>query len=98
MSEISTTATKSAKTTAANTAPSIMVYAGPTISGVVTANTVFNNGITTELQELALKVPAVKALIVPVEKLGESRAQLNNATSAISICYARVLEYTKKGE
>lgn len=100
---VDTTTTK--KTTVRSTVvakaapvPVTVIYIGPSIPGVVTTNTIFNNGISTELETLKGKLPAIKELIVPVDKLVAARAKLRDRKSATSICYEKALLYTEKGE
>lgn len=102
MSEETITTTKKTATRVATasvkTVPVTVVYIGPTIPGVVTTNTIFNNGISNELQILTGELPAIKELIVPVDKLVGARAKLRDRKSATSICYEKALLYAKKGE
>ncbi len=70
--------------------PQTVIYIGPTIKGVATEGTVYNNGIPPELEEKARVVPAVKALIIPVEKLPQANTELAKKGSALSILYQKV--------
>ena len=47
----------------------VKVYIGPTIPGVATHGTIYNNGPSRELEEAMKKEPAFKGLLVPVDKL-----------------------------
>lgn len=76
----------------------LVIYIGPTIPGAVAQNTVFNNGITAALAEEAEKLPAIKSLIVPVEKLAAAQKEIKINNSALTVCYRMVEDYIKKGE
>ena len=75
-----------------------LIYTGPTIPGTVRGNTIFNNGLPEELQELSKREAAIKKLIVPLEELGKQRRELNRKGSAVSVCYQKVLSGTKEGK
>lgn len=74
-----------AKPAAPETCP--VIYIGPTIPGVAKENTVYSNGMPEALAAKAEEVPAVKALIIPVEKLAVASAELKNPGSAMSVVY-----------
>lgn len=67
-----------------------VVYIGPTISGIVKQNTVFNNGLTDELKKRVQEVPSVSALIVPIERLAATSAELVREGSTLNILYKRI--------
>lgn len=73
-----------------------VIYGGPTIAGVVAYGTVFNNGLTPQVEKAASEEPAIKRLLVPVTDLARLRKDLKNKESAASICYIKVAEYAGK--
>lgn len=67
-----------------------LIYIGPTIPGVAKENTVYNNGLPETLSKKAEEVPAIKALIIPVEKLAAASVELAKPGSALSIVYNKI--------
>ncbi len=93
------TTVKSTSATAKSTTVSTVMYIGPTIPGVVSANTTFNNGLTDLLKNAIAEMPAINTLIVPIEKLVQARVQLRQENSPYDVCYNKVRQYVnKKGE
>ena len=88
---IKTTTTPTKKAT-----KEVVIYVGPEIAEVVAANTIFNNGISNELENAIEKVPAIKKLIIPIKELSVARIQINTKDSALAICYKKVCEYAKE--
>lgn len=68
----------------------ILIYVGPTIPNVISTNSIFNNGIPKQLQELISIKPYVSALLVPIEKLAQARVELRNPGSAFSVLYKKI--------
>lgn len=66
------------------------VYIGPTIRNVITAGTVFNNGLPDRLQKMTETVPAVKSLIVPLDRLAEVQKELKKTGSALQVIYQTI--------
>lgn len=75
-----------------------VVYIGASIPGMVQSNTVYNNGVPEELVKLGMERPAVKNLIVPVEKLAAAKKEIGIVNSALRICFDTVKDYVRKGE
>ena len=73
-----------------------VIYIGPTISGVITRNTILNNGPTKSLKELIGKVPVLKEMLVPVENLSEAMNSITVEGSAMNNCYKQVVKQLKK--
>ncbi|BBF42003.1 hypothetical protein lbkm_0685 [Lachnospiraceae bacterium KM106-2] len=71
------------------------VYVGPTIPGVVTEGTIYNNGIPEVLDAVAKEEPAINSLIVKISYLAKARNELKN-NGPMSIFYAKALEYKEK--
>ncbi|MGL5435997.1 MAG: hypothetical protein ACRDBO_11440 [Lachnospiraceae bacterium] len=69
-----------------------VVYIGPSIPGIAKQGTVYNNGIPEPLADKAKEIPAISALIVPVERLAQVNAELAKAGSALSILFNKVKE------
>ena len=74
-----------------------VMYIGPTISGVVKQNTVFNNGLPKGLIELQEKMPIVKSLIVSTSQIAEAKNKVQSKGSALNVIYNKVLSYVKGG-
>lgn len=76
-----------------------LIYLGPSIKDKIMGNTIFSNGISKELKEISKEIPAIKSLIVPINKLSKVRKELQEKDSVISICYQKVTDFLiRKGE
>lgn len=97
---VANTTEKSKKVVLQETVNEQVVYIGPTIPGIIVANTILSNGITKELADAKNEVPAIGTLIVPIRKLAYARKRLELRDTPESICYEKVLKYLteKKGE
>lgn len=94
-----TATTANAESTKAVEEKKTVVYIGPTIPGVVAANTTFNNGLTETVKNATAETPAINTLIVPIDKLVQARVQLRQKNSVYDVCYNKVQQYIdKKGE
>ena len=70
-----------------------VVYVGPTVPGVATRNTVFNNGLTQELKDAQDKEPAFKGLVVPVSSLATATNDIASKRGATYTFYERAAKY-----
>jgi hypothetical protein len=70
-----------------------VVYVGPTIAGVATHNTVFNNGLPQSLNEAIAKEPAFKNLLVPISKLASTLSDISNKSGAAYVFYQKAEKY-----
>lgn len=70
-----------------------VVYVGPTISGVASHNTVFNNGLPQSVQDAITKEPAFKNLLVPVSALAAATSDIANKRGATYVFYEKALNY-----
>ena len=75
---------------------SVVIYIGPTIDEVVASNTIFNNGISKELENTIKEIPAVGKLIIPINQLSAARIQINTKNSALAVCYENVQKCVNK--
>lgn len=75
-----------------------VMYIGPSIKGVATRNTIFNNGLPKALEKAAEKMPILHSLLIPVEKLPEARRKMTERNSSIRTCYEQVLFNLSKKE
>lgn len=91
-SEVATVSKIKAATSLVETTKSVM-YIGPTIKGVVSQNTIFNNGLPSSLEEKKKEIPALYSLVVPIEQLAQARKELKERNSVIGTCYKQVLLY-----
>lgn len=102
MSEVTTKTEEKVATVTATTKPvaktvtasakkvETVIYIGPTINEVVASNTIFNNGISKELEDTIKEIPAVRKLIIPISQLSAARIQINAKNSALAVCYENV--------
>ncbi len=72
-----------------------VIYLGPNIPGVVSRGTVFNNGLTPQLNAVIKELPAVNMLLVDISRASQVRMELKRAESVSSVCYAKISEYVK---
>lgn len=73
-----------------------VIYLGPAIAGVAVPGTVYQNGLTPQMEAAVNDLPAMKRLLVETGKAQQTRKDLRNPQSAASICYQSALEYAKK--
>jgi cytochrome c biogenesis protein CcdA len=76
-----------------------IVYVGPTILGVATRNTVYDE-IPASLQTAIQTAPYMAGLCVPVSGLATAMAQIRNRSGAYFNLYQKALTYSAypKGE
>lgn len=68
----------------------VVVYCGPTLAGIAKQYTVYKGELPPALTEAIMKVPSIKDLIVPLERLPEVRQQLNGKSGHIFHLYNAV--------
>lgn len=73
------------------------MYIGPTIPGVVKKGTVFLGALPKSLTTIEEKIPSIKYLIIPIEKITEVTKALSEQGSTESVSYGRILEFLKGG-
>lgn len=67
-----------------------LAYCGPTIKGIVKQYAVFTDGIPKELAAKAQAIPAIRALIVPLGALAQTRLALESKGSTESIIFSTI--------
>lgn len=77
--------------------PVVKVYLGPVIPGVAVTGTVYSNGIPPQLAAAVEEVPAIGSLLVEPVQVAMAKRALKAETSAISICYEKAVDYSKRG-
>jgi hypothetical protein len=70
-----------------------MIYAGPTVSGVVVSGSVFINGLPANVEEATKKCPSIKELIVPVKDVNKIRKELTKKDGAVKRFYEEVKKF-----
>ena len=70
-----------------------VVYVGPTIPGVATRNTTYEE-IPDSIQEAAVSAPYLASLCVPISGLADALKQIANKTGAIYAFYKKALTYS----
>ena len=73
-----------------------VVYCGPTIRGVAKEDTVFIDGIPAALQEMVDRCPAMRHLLVPTSAIAQTRTELRDASSTVSIFYSKAAKFIKE--
>lgn len=72
-----------------------VMYLGPSITGVAATGTVYNNGLTSQMQAATKEMPALNTLLVEIGGIVQARHDLRDKNSGISICYRKVEEYAE---
>lgn len=83
------------KGTAKQAAGKTVMYLGPSITGVAATGTVYNNGLTPQMQAAAEELPALNTLLVEIGGIVQARHDLRDKNSGISICYRKAEEYAE---
>lgn len=69
-----------------------VAYCGPTIPGAARQYTVYQNGIPGSLAEALADNPALRGLVLPLDRLPEARASLGKRSGPIYSLYLAALE------
>lgn len=72
------------------------IYIGPSLRGVA-HGTVFQNGLSPALEDMACRIPAVAELVVPINQLRQANRELEDPDSVLSRFF-RMVETSKEGE
>ncbi len=91
--EKKTTAAQEAQTPAE--AVGAVAYCGPTVKGIAPQYTVFVDGLPEKLKEKVEQVPLLNALIVPLDKLAETRVKIDQEGTRENILYAKAADLMK---
>lgn len=91
--EKKTTAAQEAQTTAENVGT--VAYCGPTVKGIAPQYTVFVDGLPEKLKEKVEQVPLLNALIVPLDKLAETRVKIDQEGTRENILYNKAADLMK---
>ncbi len=90
--DVKSTETKSKTVAARDTAKKeAVIYIGPSIKGLVSTGTIYNNGIPNNLELEMEKQPAIKNLVVPVSELSGVRKELRVPGSALAVIYNKII-------
>lgn len=68
----------------------VVVYCGPTIPGVAKQYTIYNNGLPAALEKRAEKVPEIRGLLVPLDRLPETMKNLRGQRGHVYRLYCMV--------
>ena len=93
--EKKTTAAQEAQTPAE--AVGTVAYCGPTVKGIAPQYTVFVDGLPEKLKEKVEQVPLLNALIVPLDKLAETRVKIDQEGTRENILYNKAADLMKYG-
>lgn len=91
--EKKTTAAQEAQTPAE--AVGTVTYCGPTVKGIAPQYTVFVDGLPEKLKEKVEQVPLLNALIVPLDKLAETRVKIDQEGTRENILYNKATDLMK---
>ena len=91
--EKKTTAAKEAQTPAE--VVGTVAYCGPTVKGIAPQYTVFVDGLPEKLKEKVEQVPLLNALIVPLDKLAETRVKIDQEGTRENILYNKATDLMK---
>lgn len=70
-----------------------LVYVGPTIVGVASHSTIFNNGLPDNLKAAIDKEPAFNGLVIPVNRLAGALKEIETKSGATFSLYEKVADY-----
>ena len=70
-------------------------YCGPTVKGIAPQYTVFVDGLPEKLKEKVEQVPLLNALIVPLDKLAETRVKIDQEGTRENILYNKAADLMK---
>nr|DAN92350.1 MAG TPA: hypothetical protein [Caudoviricetes sp.] len=73
--------------------PETVVYVGPTIAGVASHVTTYNNGLPEGLKIAIEKEPAFRGLVVPLTNLAKAIGDLQTKSGVTHTLYNKVLNY-----
>lgn len=74
-----------------------VIWLGPAIAGVAMTGTVYQNGLTAQVEKMKTELPACTKLLVETKDAARVRKALTDPQSAESLCYEKVLAYAGKG-
>ena len=74
------------------------MYIGPSVPGIVKEGTVFMDGLPASFTEVAGSVPAIKNLVIPLERITGAKQALSEQGSVENVSYCKVLDYLKGGK
>jgi hypothetical protein len=83
---------------AAPAATTTLIYCGPTIVGVAKQFSTYTNGIPEALASKAEEIPAISALVIPIDELPTARVQLRSGKGSLYTIYAEVQRIIKGGK
>ena len=72
-----------------------VAYCGPTVKGIAPQYTVFVDGLPEKLKEKVEQVPLLNALIVPLDKLAETRVKIDQEGTRENILYNKATDLMK---
>lgn len=72
-----------------------VAYCGPTVKGIAPQYTVFVDGLPEKLKEKVEQVPLLNALIVPLDKLAETRVKIDQEGTREDILYNKATDLMK---
>jgi hypothetical protein len=67
-----------------------VAYLGPTIKGVAVSGTIYSAGLPEGLNEKIKEVPAIKGLLISVDKLAASSVAIQTEGTALNTLYKTV--------
>lgn len=70
-----------------------LAYVGPTIVGVASHNTIFNNGLPDALKLAIEKESAFRGLVIPINKLASALKEIDTKSGATFSLYEKVANY-----
>ena len=75
-----------------------MCYIGPTIPRVAQSNTVYKNGLPSQLEQWMEKYPVFRSLLVPVTGIVEVRREIREIGSEKNLVYQEAKKIIIGGE
>ncbi len=72
-----------------------VIYLGPAIPGTVSTGIVFKNGLTSQMEKAVKEEPALKMLLIELDRVCSAKRALKDSGSPLSICYQKAEEYVR---
>ena len=74
-------------------AEKVLMYVGPTITGVASHGMVLNNGLTGALKDAIEKEPAFRGLLISIENAAVALREIDTKTGVTFSLYEKVAKY-----
>lgn len=74
----------------------LVVYVGPTLNGIATQNTTYNNGVPETLQKEIKERPILGNLLIPIRDLSRALGEISKKDGAVYTAFQAALKGENK--